>query len=190
MSKRTVQKQARLEKKKKKQIKQLIIGSVVTVAVIIVVVFLVNFSPTALSSQNISLDENGDLRIPVAGLQKNLNYIDFGGNEELIVWKNNDGEIRTAFDTCAECYPGGNVHFTLDGTTLTCSFCGTTQAVSMLGSAEWGSCRPLSIIPDYRSDTDTEVVVPADVLSYSAQMFNAWDADDFSISLADYRSEV
>jgi len=185
--KRRLEEQERLEQQKKKRQKQIIIGALLSVCTIAVIVVLSNLSkPVPASIISSAPDSNGDLRVAVDSLKKGMNYIEFGSNEELIFFKDNDGAIKTAFDTCEECYARGNVRFTLSEDILTCSVCGTTQSISILGTESWGGCKPLSITSDMRNDTDAEVVIPAAVLSYSNDMFSQWDTSDFSISLAGY----
>ncbi len=179
----------RLAQEKKKRRKQIIIGGSLSVCVIaLIAVFVMVSKPAPASTISSIPDSNGDLRVVVDSLQNGINYVDFGGNEEIIFFKDDDGVIKTAFDTCEECYAEGNVHFTLNEDTLTCNVCGTTQSVSILGTESWGGCQPLSITSDMRSDTDIEAVIPAAVLSYAEDMFSHWDTSDFSISLADYES--
>ena len=187
MGKKSEMAQERFEQKKKEKRNKRIVGISVSVCIIAAIVVLVILSqPAVVIPVGFAHDANGDLHIAVDSLQENLNYIDFGGTEELILWKDGDGRIRTAFDTCEECYSNGNVHFTLSGDTLTCNLCGTTKPVSELGLAEWGGCQPVSIISDIRNDSETEVIIPADVLAYTEQMFSYWNASDFSISLDTY----
>lgn len=190
MGRRKQLEQERLEQQKKKRRKQIIIGTSVLVCIIaLIAVWIITARPASVSTISIAPDSNGDLRVAVDSLQDHLNYIDYGGAEELIFWKDGDGVIRTAFDTCEECYSGGNVHFTLSGDTLTCSLCGTTQSVSILGTDGWGGCKPVSITTDMRNDAGTEVVIPAAILAYAADMFSHWDASDFSVSFADYGTD-
>jgi len=187
-----------LEQQKKRRRKYIIAGvSGLVFIIALIVVFTVILRPKqgsrpygggAAMTGAIQLfaDSNGDLRVPLDRLRPRLNYISYGGDEELIVWKDGNGVIRTAFDTCEECYSRGNVRFTLSGNILTCSVCGTTQPLSVLGTEGWGGCRPVSITPAMRNDTDTEVVLPAAVLDYAADMFSHWKASDFSVSFAVY----
>jgi hypothetical protein len=198
--KKRLEQQEQQKKKQQKQKKIIIIASVsICVIALIIVLVIILQQPTqrrnyqaygggmaVASTIRISPDSNGDLRIPKDRLQNRLNYIAYGGKEDLIVWKDNNGEIKTALDTCEECYSKGSVHLTLSGSILSCSLCGTTQAVSVLGTEGWGGCRPISITPAMRNDTDTEVVLPAEVLTFARVMFSRWDALDFSVSFADY----
>lgn len=189
MGKRQKLEHERLKRQKKKRRKQIIIGASISVCVITLIVVLAFNAQPSSSTLNIASDSNGDLHIAMDSLQNGLNYIDYGSDEELLLWKDSDGVIRTAFDTCEECYSRGNVHFTLSGSTLTCNLCGTTQSVSTLGTDSWGGCQPISITPDMRNDTDTEVIISDAILSYAEDMFSHWDASDYSVSFADYGTD-
>ena len=173
--------------KKRKQQKNLILISASACILVALFAWLLISQQVTTGTISISPNANGDLHVPKNRLQNNLTYVDYGGTEELIFW--NDGNaVRTAFDTCEECYSGGDIHFTLNNSTLTCSLCRTTLPVSTLGTAQWGGCQPVSIIPEIRSDTGAEIVIPAEVLAYARRMFSRWDASDFSISLETYQA--
>ena len=174
------------QRKKAERKRTVVLSSVLVCIIAMLLIWLVISQQTVASSASIAPDSNGDLRIPKNSLRNHLNYIDYGGAEEIILWKAGGGEIRTAFDTCEQCYSMGDVHFTLKGDTLTCSLCHTTQSVSVLGTESWGGCRPVSIVSDARADTGGEVVIPAAALAYAKQVFTRWDASDFSISMATY----
>jgi uncharacterized membrane protein len=198
-----MEKKEQSEQRKKKRRELIIIGASVLVCVIALTIILIKivlpvFSDKKTVSGGNAVMENtiriipsldGDLRIPVDSLQNLLNYIIYDGDEEIIVWKDNSGVIRTAFDTCEDCFIGGNIHFKLSGNILTCSLCSTTSPLLALGTEGWGGCRPISIIPDMRDDTDTEVVIPAAVLSYAKNMFASWKASDYSVSFENYGTD-
>ena len=182
---------------KKKRQKRIITG---TVCIAITAVVIIACQPKQkeqppeggampTSTIRLVLDDNGDLRVPVDILGDRLKYVNYGGKEALIILKDSDGGIRTALDTCEECYASGNVHFTSNGIILTCRQCGTEQPQSDLGTEFWGGCRPISITSKMRDDTDTEVVIPAGVLNYAEDMFKHWDQGDFSVSFNVYGTD-
>lgn len=185
--------QQRLAGQRKKRRRRIINASALLGAVVLMVglVVLAQSRPSSVEAASLAFsnDANGDLRIETADLQSGLNYVDYGGPEELLLWTDSAGAIRTSFDTCEECYLGGDVRFALDGDTLICGMCGSTQSVETLGTAGWGGCKPISITTEMRADTDSEVVIPAGVLSYAEDMFAHWDASDFSVSFAEYGME-
>lgn len=100
MGKRQKLEHERLKRQKKKRRKQIIIGASISVCVITLIVVLAFNAQPSSSTLNIASDSNGDLHIAMDSLQNGLNYIDYGSDEELLLWKDSDGVIRTAFDTC------------------------------------------------------------------------------------------
>ena len=187
MSKNKKLEQEQLKQQKTKRRNRIIIGSIIAVCAVVVLIILVNLSQASKgASVTGAIDENGDLRIPKASIQRGLNYLNFGGMEELIIWENDSGEIKTALDTCEECYLSGNVHFTLTGKTIICNVCGTSQPVSVLGTASWGGCQPVAIVEDIREDTDAEIVVPAEVLTFANNMLYRWATEGFVVDFSSY----
>jgi len=176
----------RIRQKKRKRI-NLIIGVSVSVCLVVVIAVLIitSLRNTAVKA-NYTIDSSGNLHVPLDGLHDNLNYINYKGSEELILWTDGDGSVRTALDTCIECFPMGYVHFTLAGSILTCSACGTTQSVTGLGTAGWSGCKPISITPEMREDTDSEIVIPSAALAFAEDMFSHWRNSDFSVTFASY----
>ena len=188
------------EQRKKKQRLYMIIGGAAALSAIIIITVIIlvqsnktayQYNPVSTAAHNVRLspDSNGDLRVPYESLEPGITYISYGGHEEIIVLQNFYGQYMTAFDTCEECYIRGNVHFTLRGNTLICNACGTWQDVAVLGTPEWGGCKPVSIIPAFREDTDTELVFPAELLSYARDMFSHWSVYDFGVTLDVYGTE-
>lgn len=175
---------------KKKQRRRNIIGVAGVVFGIVLIAVLVTVTrPAPAETLHILPGGDGDLHIASASLQNDFGYVDYGGTEELVWWRQDGGVIRTALDTCEECYGGGSVRYTLREDTLTCSLCGTTQPVSNLGADGWGGCKPVSITPEMREDSGDEIIIPAAVLSYAEDMFAHWDAGDYSVSFADYGTD-
>ncbi|MDR1439200.1 MAG: DUF2318 domain-containing protein [Clostridiales bacterium] len=189
MSSRKKLARERLEKQRKRQRALLIAGaSVLACAVALFIVWVATSPPpaAAIGTASVAPDLNGDVRVSADSLRDGLNFVDYGGAEELIFFKGADGAVQTAFDTCEECYDNGDVHFSLNSRTLTCNVCGTQQPASVLGEDSWGGCKPVSITPEMRSDADTDIAIPAAVLSYADEMFSRWDAADFGFTFAAY----
>lgn len=172
-----------------KQRRRRILTVVITAAVIAVVIavtaaasIMVNRKNTAYKNLSIPLSVDGSLHISASELSSGLNYVDWGGAEELILYRSGDN-IAAAFDTCEECYTRGSVHFTRDGDIMQCSVCGTTTPVSGLGAQSWGGCQPLAIPSSARLDTDDEVVLSAEVMTYASDMLALWDNGDLNATL-------
>ena len=134
----------------------------------------------------ITPNENGDLVVPTANLTEDFQEVDYGGSHTLLFWRDEDGTFYTAFNACQECYARGNARYTYQNGTLRCQACGNQIDVQTMRTAAWGGCQPLAIPAAYRADTETEIVFPAKLLTYSDTMFQAWDGGDFSSTLENY----
>lgn len=168
--------------KRKQRRRNLIIGGAIAAcALIIALVIILQPRPLAFTRS-----ANADVVIKAADVKSGLNYVDYGGSEELILWRDGNGGIRTALDTCEECFGGGDVHYTLSGSNIVCSACQTTQDVTILGSAAWGGCQPVAIPVAYRADTDADIVIPAEVLAFAEDVFTHWGEADYTVSMAQY----
>ena len=136
------------------------------------------------SAITITPNENGDLVVPTANLTEDFQEMDYGGSHTLLFWRDDDGTIYTAFNACQECYARGNARYTYQNGTLRCQACGNQIDVQTMRTAAWGGCQPLAIPAAYRAET--EIVLPAKLLTYSDTMFQAWDGGDFSSTLENY----
>ena len=173
-----------------------IIWGMAIVALILIIVFLFififlnqrNTGETGLTDQEqkYAPDENGNLIIPKEDIVENVTYIDYGGSHQILIWKDNDDTMHTAFNTCQECFSRGDAHYTYSNGVLTCSICGNQLSVSSLADASWGGCQPVAIPAEYRDDTETELVLSGDLLKYSEDMFDTWEKGDFSTTLETY----
>lgn len=183
MAKSTINEARQKEaEKRKRQKRNKIIGGVISCCVLIAVLVIV-LQPRPLG---FTRNANADVLVKASDVKNGLNFLDYGGPEQIILWRDDDGSIHTALDTCAECYGGGDVHYGLSGTNLVCSICQSSQPVTVLRNASWGGCQPVAIPASYRADTDAEIVIPADVLAFAEDVFAHWDAADYSVSLAQY----
>ena len=175
-----------MAQKKKKQRTMMIAAAVIVVILAIVAVAVAaDAAKTSYKNLEIAPSEDGSLHIARESLGKGLNYIDFGGIEELILYKNGDN-IAAAFDTCEECYPQGDVHFIRSGAEMQCSACGSINPVSGLGVQDWGGCQPIAIPDEARLDSDDEIVIEAKAFEYADHMFEHWDFGDLSVTFEQY----
>lgn len=145
-----------------------------------------NESEQANQTLRFDLEENGDLVIPTDDIAEELTYIDYGGSHQILIWKDNNEDMHTAFNTCQECFSRGNANYTYNNGTLTCSVCGNQIDMSSLADTSWGGCQPVSIPMEYRDDTESEIILSEELLKYSEEMFEAWENGDFSITLETY----
>ncbi len=166
----------------------LIVAAVVVAVVGLIALATIRVPEEAAEQElEVALQEDESLKVERSALVQGFNYIDWGGEEELILYKNAQGEIAAAFDTCEECYTDGDVHFTPQNGNMVCSVCGTVQPLSGFGAQSWGGCRPLAIPDEARHDTDTQVVLSASLMDYARHMFLLWNDGELSMTLADYQ---
>lgn len=167
--------------------KAIIIGSFMIVLIgMIVMLWAANSTNGSAPIRTFSLNENGDLVLPISELGEGFQYIDYSGDHSLLLWQDSDGTFYTAFNSCQECYPRGNARYVYDNGILTCQSCGNQIAVQSMRSESWGGCQPIAISAGYWADTETEVVIPADLFTYSALMFQLWDSGDFSMTIENF----
>lgn len=133
-----------------------------------------------------NLDKDGNLIIPIADIVDDFTYVDYGGSHQILIWKDNNEKIHTAFNTCQECIARGEARYSYNDGILTCSVCGNQVNVSSLSEENWGGCQPVAIPEAYRDDTEDTIVISAELLQYSEDMFAEWEKDDFSTTLEAY----
>lgn len=191
MNKKQLEQQAK-ERQKKKQIKivctagiVLVIASLIIAAVVISSQSSGNDSTNS-SSDNVEssevvtnqisaeLDEQGNLHVDKAQVSEGATFVDYGGDNELLVWIDSDGRYRAAFNLCEECY-ARNGHYELHDGVLQCSACGNGLELSSLQHGVWGGCQPVEFPDSGRTDTDTEIVILQETLTFADEMFEAWN---------------
>lgn len=183
--------QSKTAKQKKNSVdttwKIIIAGLFVIVLVgMVIMLWSVNSTSESTPVQTFSLNSDGDLILPISELNEGFQYVDYGGAHELLVWQDSDGTVYTAFNSCQECYPRGNARYTYNNGTLTCQSCGNQISVQSMRSESWGGCQPIAIPASYRADTENEIVIPAELFTYSDAMFQLWDSGNFSMTMESY----
>lgn len=163
-------------------------GIAVFVLVVLGVLVGVSVSGNTQQTQELTyaINDAGELAIPVSDITEEFQYIDYGAAHDLLLMRDSEGHFHTAFNTCEECFSRGNARFTYRNGILTCQSCGNQFNVSSIGTASWGGCQPVAIPEDYREDTETELIFPAQLLTYSEDMFQSWENNDFSVTLEGY----
>lgn len=92
---------------------------------------------------------------------------------EIVAVKAPDGTLRTAFNTCQVCYDSGRSYYKQEGDVLVCQNCGNRFKMSQV-SVEKGGCNPVGISDAMRSETDTEITIPLDLLKQAVPLFGNW----------------
>ena len=177
-------------KHKRKVVRALILaGIILCIAAIVVVYNVTTRANSAFQNLNVALSEDGSLRVARSALGDGFNYVHWGSDKDIILYRNDDGVIKAAFDSCQDCYHGTNVHFTRVGSTVNCGNCGMTTSTAHFGEQEWGGeCQPVSIPDAGRMDTETEIVIDSTVFDFAADMFSHWDEGEMGVTFESFEA--
>lgn len=177
------------KQKRQKQLRKALMiaaGCAACIMLFAVVYIVAERADTASQNLTVALSADGSLHVESAKLKSGFNYVDWGGAEELILYRDGNGDIQAAFDTCEECYTLDSVHFNRHGDEMICQVCGTVSALSTFGEQEWGGCRPVAVPTVARLDTDTEIIISGAAMTYAAHMFEHWDTGDLTETFAEF----
>lgn len=121
--------------------------------------------------------EKGDsLVIKMDDLSEDAEFypIEVDGTEmEVIAVKDEEGNVRTAFNTCQICYDSGNGYYKQEGDKLVCQNCGNSFTMDQVGETA-GGCNPYPILDDDKTVTDKEIEISYDFLKESSDIFANW----------------
>lgn len=199
MSTNTKAKQARkqardLEKaqaKKRALIRDIVIivSAIVIAAAILIAAILSSTPKSNTKRMNVPLSEDGSLHVDKTKLINGFNYINYGGDNDLILYQIADDQVRVAFDTCEECYGYRKVHFNPNGDNMQCSVCETIHPLSDFGLQNWGQCQPVAIPTAARLDTSEQVIIDAKAFEFANTMFAQWDEDNYDMTFAQFSAQ-
>lgn len=185
MSKKKKKSAAEIEEQRKKSIRKTVIAVAAVMIAVTVIIIVTSFQER--DQRLASVNADGDLVIPMSKVREDFHFFEYGGPQELLVWREAEGVYHTAFNTCEECYASGQARYIYQDGTLTCQACGNSMSVTGMGNDAWGGCQPVAIPEEYRNDSDTEIVIPGAVLQYSEDMFAMWDSGNFTTTLETYQ---
>ncbi|GEM_PF-493396 len=123
-----------------------------------------------------TLNENGDMVINTADITEEATFFQVnskGIDLAVLAVKAEDGTIRTAFDTCQICNGSPYAYFEQQGDKFQCQNCGNVYSRDML-EKERGGCNPVPIMTEEKTVTDTEIIIPAEVIEANAERFENW----------------
>lgn len=123
-----------------------------------------------------TVNENGDVVIKTADITETATFYEHDANGTkmgLFAVKAEDGTIRTAFDTCQVCNGSPYAYFLQRGNLFECQNCGNLYKREMI-EQERGGCNPVPIMADEKTVTDTEIIIPAQLLKDNAERFENW----------------
>ncbi|MFV0413209.1 MAG: Fe-S-containing protein [Oscillospiraceae bacterium] len=119
---------------------------------------------------------NQDLVIPIGELSETAKFypVDVDGTRmEVLAVKTQNGEIRTAFNTCQVCYSSGRGYYKQQGEVLVCQNCGNQFLTSQV-EIEAGGCNPWPIFDEDKTVTEDSITVSYEFLKESKGIFANW----------------
>lgn len=126
-------------------------------------------APAALAS--------GDfLEIPVNELSETIRIYPVtvdGLQMEILAARDDDGTLRTAFNTCQVCNGSRKAYFVAEGDHVVCQNCGNSFARSDVGVLS-GGCNPYPIFAESREDSEESICISYDYLSAAKPLFTRW----------------
>lgn len=102
-------------------------------------------------------------------------YESKGIKMEVLAVKASDGTIRTAFNTCQQCYSSGKGYYVQEGEELVCQNCGNRFTLSMVGKSK-GGCNPVPISDSNKTDDGTKITIDKNYLDKNKSYFSNWKA--------------
>lgn len=116
------------------------------------------------------------LVIPVADQSSTVNFYPIeidGVSMEVLAVRDDDGNVRTAFNTCQICYGSGRGYYRQQGDVLVCQNCGNHFTIDQV-EIESGGCNPWPIFPENKTVTDESISISYDFLKESNRIFSNW----------------
>lgn len=186
-AKKNAQKNAAQKKKRNNTILIIIVFAVLVVVIACVAVLSGNSetesettaettTESTAASETISSGES--LVINCSDITESASFypINVDGTEmEVIAIRDDDGDIRTAFNTCEVCYSSGKGYYVEEGDYLVCQNCGNKFTAEDIGTEAYG-CTPWPILDDEKTVTDSTIEISYDFLVESKNIFASWKA--------------
>lgn len=123
-----------------------------------------------------TLNDAGDLVINLEDIGEEATFFQLkvkGTAMAVLAVKAEDGTVRTAFDTCQICNGSPYAYFEQQGDNFQCQNCGNVYSREMI-EKERGGCNPVPIMAEEKTQTETEIIIPAKVLEDNLQRFKNW----------------
>ncbi|MGD9568966.1 MAG: Fe-S-containing protein [Sedimentibacter sp.] len=121
-------------------------------------------------------DEKGDMVIPKADVTDTATFYAYDELDtymEILAVKASDGTVRTAFNTCQVCYSSGRGYYVQEGDVLVCQNCGNRFKMDEVEVAR-GGCNPVPIFKEMKTETDSTITIPKDLLVEAEGIFANW----------------
>ena len=129
---------------------------------------------TASPYQDIQPDAQGYLVFPADRVTADVQFLNYNANGttvQILLLRDDDGEIHAAFNTCQSCSPSPKAYYTQEDGVLVCQNCKFTFTPQQVGIVH-GGCNPWPI--DGIEITDTQIRIPASSADAMAEIFANW----------------
>lgn len=116
---------------------------------------------------------DGNLQVALASLGDQVAFIDYDSNGtamQVMLYKNADGTVHGALNTCQVCAGSPYAYFEQEGNEVVCQNCGNHFAVDAIGDVH-GGCNP---VPLEHSENGDQVLIDTSVLDGEAEAFANW----------------
>lgn len=116
---------------------------------------------------------DGSLQVAAASLGDQVAFIDYDSNGtamQVMLYKDADGKVHGALNTCQVCAGSPYAYFEQEGQEVVCQNCGNHFAVEAIGDVH-GGCNP---VPLELSEDGDQVLIETAVLDEQADAFANW----------------
>lgn len=152
----------------------IIIGSVIAVIVLFILVKINHTTQNNIGDTEITT--GGDLTVTKSDITDQMKLYPYESNGvymEVMAVKASDGTVRTALNTCQNCYNSGKGYYTQEGNILICQNCGNKFEIDQIGILT-GGCNPIPILDGIESENDEQIVIDRDALVPYESLFKEW----------------
>ena len=116
---------------------------------------------------------DGNLQVAQASLGDQVAFIDYDSNGtamQVMLYKDADGTVHGALNTCQVCAGSPYAYFEQEGNEVVCQNCGNHFAVEAIGDVH-GGCNP---VPLELSEDGDQVLIETESLDEQADAFANW----------------
>lgn len=135
-------------------------------------------APADSGTQPQVLSQGESLVIPRSDLSSTATFypVEVDGTQmEILAVVDEEGTVRTAFNTCQVCYSSGRGYYVQEGNQLVCQNCGNRFTVDQV-EVQTGGCNPWPIFPENKTVTEDTIEISYDFLAESSAIFANWKA--------------
>jgi len=157
-----------MRKKARKRISGYKITAII-IPILIIVAILVAY-------MNDNTVRNKDLIIQISDITERAKFypVELDGMDmSVLALKAPDGSIRTAFNTCQNCYSSGRGYYRQEGELLICQNCGNSFSLDGVELVS-GGCNPVPITAENKIVTDSTITITMEYFTEAKSMFASW----------------